>query len=440
VRPGRARPAQEAASAPAAVGPAAPESLAQALEQLAKREFDLDRTLQSARLDLESSRRRFESAQQRLDAQADPDALLREEVAARRLQLESAQRIVSLLEGRIARASVEKQTWQRLHDLEERTVLPETLSGWISDNEQRVGDLDREAAVKGARLEEVRQDIGFTRERLAELSPESPRARWISLQERALQDLARHYEEDLASIASTRALQGELAEALMRAGEQLPLSARLRAALHHLRAAWNYELTGSEQEPITPGKIVSALLIFLIGWFLARQFARLIGDRLFPRLRLEEGAARAFQSLVFYFLMLVAFLTALRMVQIPLTAFAVVGGALAIGVGFGSQNVVNNFISGIILLVERPIKLNDLIEIEGIYGNVERIGLRSTRVRTGDNVHIIVRISIQKRVSKASELSPKSRKSTTGGGSRRTSSRSLTACSSSRSTSRVGEP
>jgi potassium efflux system protein len=160
--------------------------------------------------------------------------------------------------------------------------------------------------------------------------------------------------------------------------------------LHHLRAAWNYELTGSAQEPITPGKIVSALVIFLIGWIVARVLSRLLGARVFPRLRLEEGAAVAFQSLAFYFLLLVAFLTALRMVQIPLTAFAVVGGALAIGVGFGSQNVVNNFISGIILLAERPIKRDDLIEVEGVYGNVERIGLRSTRVRTGDHVHIIV--------------------------------------------------
>jgi len=107
-------------------------------------------------------------------------------------------------------------------------------------------------------------------------------------------------------------------------------------------------------------------------------------------MRLEQGAAQVFQSLIFYLLLVVAFLTALRMVQIPLTAFAVVGGALAIGVGFGSQNVVNNFISGIILLAERPIKIGDLIEVAGVYGNVERIGLRSTRVRTGDNVHIIV--------------------------------------------------
>jgi potassium efflux system protein len=84
------------------------------------------------------------------------------------------------------------------------------------------------------------------------------------------------------------------------------------------------------------------------------------------------------------------FVASLRIVNIPLTALAFVGGAVAIGVGFGSQNVVSNFISGVILLAERPIKLGDLVEVGGVYGSVERIGLRSTRIRTGDNIHVIV--------------------------------------------------
>jgi potassium efflux system protein len=91
-----------------------------------------------------------------------------------------------------------------------------------------------------------------------------------------------------------------------------------------------------------------------------------------------------------YALLVVIFLIGLRIVGIPLTAFAVAGGALAIGVGFGSQNVVNNFISGVILLAERPIKIGDLVQVDETYGNVERIGLRSTRVRTGENIHVIV--------------------------------------------------
>ena len=213
---------------------------------------------------------------------------------------------------------------------------------------------------------------------------------WAELQVHALKKLLQHYKEDVESLEASRLVEEQVTAALERESRELPLSARLGAILHQLRVAWNYHLTASEREPITPGKIVSAIAIFLIGYALARVSSRLLGKRVFPRLRLESGAAHAFQALTFYFLLLVAFLTALRMVQIPLTAFAVLGGALAIGVGFGSQTVVNNFISGLILLAERPIRLGDLIEVEAVYGTVERIGLRSTRVRTGDNVHIIV--------------------------------------------------
>jgi len=81
---------------------------------------------------------------------------------------------------------------------------------------------------------------------------------------------------------------------------------------------------------------------------------------------------------------------AMRLVSIPLTAFALLGGALAIGLGFGSQNIINNFISGLIVLVERPMKVGDIVDVDGVSGVVERVGPRSTRVRTFDNLHIIV--------------------------------------------------
>jgi small-conductance mechanosensitive channel len=83
-------------------------------------------------------------------------------------------------------------------------------------------------------------------------------------------------------------------------------------------------------------------------------------------------------------------LFALRIVNIPLGAFAFLGGALAIGVGFGAQNIINNFISGFILMTERPIGIGDLVEVDGVLGRVEAIGGRSTRVRTGENIHILV--------------------------------------------------
>jgi small-conductance mechanosensitive channel len=80
----------------------------------------------------------------------------------------------------------------------------------------------------------------------------------------------------------------------------------------------------------------------------------------------------------------------LNYVRIPLTFFTHIGGALAIGVGFGSQNIVNNFLSGLILMMERPIKIGDIVEVENVRGTVEWVGARSTRIKTFDNLRLVV--------------------------------------------------
>jgi potassium efflux system protein len=157
-----------------------------------------------------------------------------------------------------------------------------------------------------------------------------------------------------------------------------------------LADVWRFEITTTEDRSITVGKIGTGIIVFTLGLLLAHGFTNWFAPRVLSRVGLDEGAVHAYQSLGYYALLAILFVTALHIADIPLTAFAVLGGALAIGVGFGSQNIVNNFISGLILLAERPIKLGDLVELEGTYGNVERIGLRSTRVRTGDNIHVIV--------------------------------------------------
>ena len=96
------------------------------------------------------------------------------------------------------------------------------------------------------------------------------------------------------------------------------------------------------------------------------------------------------ESLSFYALLVAFGLAALKYANVPLTVFTFLGGAIAIGVGFGSQNILNNFISGLILLAERPIKVGDLIQLGETYGNVTKIGARSTQIRTGENLDIIV--------------------------------------------------
>ncbi len=153
---------------------------------------------------------------------------------------------------------------------------------------------------------------------------------------------------------------------------------------------WNYPLATVAEGPITVGKIVGGVALLFFGYVLSKMIARLFGTRFLPRMKVTPSAAAALQSVLFYVLVVIFAIIALRVVNIPLTAFTLLGGALALGVGFGSQNIINNFISGLILLVERPIKVGDLIQLDDLYGNVEHIGARSTRIKTGSHLEIIV--------------------------------------------------
>jgi len=164
----------------------------------------------------------------------------------------------------------------------------------------------------------------------------------------------------------------------------------IREVLLRVATIWNFQLLAIGGRPLTVGKVTIAVLVLLVGVPIARVVTRKISHRLFTRLGLEPGAAAAFQTLAFYAAVVFLTVFALWVSEIPLTVFTLAGGAIAIGVGFGSQKIVNNFISGLILLAERPIKVGDLIEVGDTFGEVESIGARSTKIKSSDNFHIIV--------------------------------------------------
>jgi potassium-dependent mechanosensitive channel len=153
---------------------------------------------------------------------------------------------------------------------------------------------------------------------------------------------------------------------------------------------WTAHLFSVSGQPITVGSVVLASLFIALGYFVARVSSRIGARVLAARVALEPGAANAFETLSFYALFVAFAFTSLNLVNFPLTIFTIAGGAVAIGVGFGSQNVMNNFISGLILLFERPIRAGDLVGVEGAHGVVEHIGGRSTRIRTPENTQMIV--------------------------------------------------
>ncbi|NLC70408.1 MAG: mechanosensitive ion channel, partial [Desulfuromonadaceae bacterium] len=127
---------------------------------------------------------------------------------------------------------------------------------------------------------------------------------------------------------------------------------------------------------------LSILLSSLIQMFLDREF--------FPSRKMERGQRELIKKLFHYSLVVIGFLLAMGAFGIELKNFAVLAGAFGIGIGFGLQNIVNNFVSGLILLFERPITIGDVVVFQGEWGTVRHIGLRSTIVETFDRSEIIV--------------------------------------------------
>lgn len=131
--------------------------------------------------------------------------------------------------------------------------------------------------------------------------------------------------------------------------------------------------------------VLIALLVYLTG-----KIKRWVIDGLLARTHLDVGVRQAVGSIVRYSFIAVGFAVILQTAGIDLSALTVLAGALGIGVGFGLQNIANNFISGLIILFERPIKVGDRIDVGGVTGDVVDISPRATTVITNDNIAVIV--------------------------------------------------
>ena len=153
---------------------------------------------------------------------------------------------------------------------------------------------------------------------------------------------------------------------------------------------WNYAVFQVEKNPITVGNIILGLSLIILGYIFIRLVVRYFEMRVLARLDIEVSQRYTIKVFLFYFLLIVLFLFTLHLIQVPLTVFTVIGGAVALGLGFGARNIMNNFISGIVIVLEHPVRVGDLICINDLICIVEHVGFRATAVRTLDNTHVII--------------------------------------------------
>lgn len=257
----------------------------------------------------------------------------------------------------------------------------------------------------------LRQQAGIVSGQISEL--ESRMSHTPTSQRAILRDLIRAFHEREAVYTRTLHRMDEAARFMERwradfkqQQKELPLVDRLQEWLVHVESlmkdAWGYEFFSAEdtievdgktitgRRGVTVGKTITALGIFLIGYavclYVARIIARLSASRFGMTLDGANLVRQWSQAFLITFLIMLSFSWA----KIPLTIFAFLGGAFAIGVGFGAQTLLKNIISGILLLIERPMRVGDLIEADNVRGRVTSIGLRSSTIRDAKGTETLI--------------------------------------------------
>ncbi|MGD9489481.1 MAG: mechanosensitive ion channel family protein [Calditrichaceae bacterium] len=164
----------------------------------------------------------------------------------------------------------------------------------------------------------------------------------------------------------------------------------LQAISHVISKILNVTLFELNQTPVTMFSILMFIIMMIMFFILSRIINRMLLERVFARLQLETNTRFMMLRITHYSVMVVGTIVAFQFVGINLGGLAVIFGLLSVGIGFGLQNVTSNFVAGLILLFEQPIKIGDRVTVGDTEGDVIAINFRSTTIRSLNNITIIV--------------------------------------------------
>ena len=330
---------------------------------------------------------------------------LTEAVELTRLQFDNESLHVDLLRQMVNGLERERQIWD---------IRFATAQGTLSVVEER--DASKKLAAAAKRIQEWKeyglQQLGMVGSQISDVENRLESAS-SAVTTQHLNDMLRGYRhrEDLYRRMLQRTdslmalIEHRQAEFLQRE-QGRSIVTRLEdggtSALAVVSRMWNVELFTAEdtievdgksvtgRRSVTIGKVLTAMAILVIGYWLAVVLARFAEQQAIKRLQLDPNVANIIRQWALAVLFLVLVIITLMFVKIPITAFAFLGGALAIGVGFGTQNLLKNVISGLLLLMERPLRVGDVIEVDNIRGMVTTIGLRSSTIRDTNGVETLI--------------------------------------------------
>lgn len=390
------------------------EEFDQKLKRLDSRRAQFKQDLESATRAEESERAEQERARQSLEQYKESSststvtprlAALRQALELRQVRVETAGLKVLSLKVAFRLLQMERAVWESRY----RIANPGSGGTFPDINAVRKDKetLQRWVDYLRSRLEGVENHLRSQQTLISapDLSDEARSTARVMLA--AYQEQKKFLLLSEEQIAETKQLNQRLDEEITaRSGQDRRVTRTMEKLLAETLAVagkiWTAELYVAEEtviiegqkivksRSVTVGKVIAALLILVIGLLAARKMVKPISRLTARKFELSDNDAHVFGRVIFYLLFVFILFFSLITVNIPLAVFAFFGGALAIGVGFGAQTLINNFISGLILLFDRTIRLNDVVEIDGHRGRVTAINIRSSRVKRFDGIEILV--------------------------------------------------
>lgn len=354
---------------------------------------------------LELARAELRAASDRPDSTPAAMARAQELVLAREAQLAAADTATRVLRLLLEGGNMERTMWElRFAAYDSSSV--ETLR----ESGRRLTAVTRRLnlwqAHERQQLDVSSSQVQLQQTRLNELAPNSALRSPVMERLAALGERDRMLLRIVRTIERLERLTQRWAEGLQAAEGKLPLSGRLQNLFadgrSFLQRLWTFELftavdtitvdgqkiTGKRS--ITIGKLVMAVFILVAGIWITGLISRIVEPIIIRRLKIEPNQAGLIRRWLRAAMIAGLVVFSLVSVKIPLTVFAFAGGALAIGLGFGMQTILKNFVSGLILLFERPFRVGDILDVGGQKGTVNSIGLRASVLQLWDGTETLI--------------------------------------------------
>ena len=249
------------------------DDLREVLGEIEEREFEVGRELERAKVNLDYVQSRWFAARQQLESDGEGDPTLAAEVEAKRLARQARQSQVRNLTKELERLARMKQIWERRYQIARGAASDEQREVWEAESLEGVRQLERDARLPEARLLELREDLATVGRRITDLGEQTGSlARWLEQQRREVDFAIGVWQRDRAVTNEVMGLEQKL---LAEMGTRtLSVWDRVRWAWDRVAAVWGFELTSVEDRPITVGKIVSGLVLLVLGVWLSRVIRR----------------------------------------------------------------------------------------------------------------------------------------------------------------------